>query len=237
MKTFTPVLLTALLQASSAYHVHVSYDPQLVTVGDANIFHMTWQAIYAAAGNENSVVLTTTEGARSDPCKEGGSSVDTLVTVKIDSLWGVARNVSPYVMRDAIMKGFQSFIEDFGRRQQYSMFDHCVSPNPRTGMTPWWPKKSACSGKACTGCRGLTVQCENTHLGYKYPATVKVYVADNNMHPTGDFLKVDFASNRPGKGGGGCGLAGTITKALAEKIPGVGSLFSTGIDIACEHLI
>ncbi|KAG8631180.1 hypothetical protein KVT40_000320 [Elsinoe batatas] len=236
MKSYTPLLLTALLQATSAYHIHVVYDPELVTVGDANIFHMTWEEIYAAASNENAVVLKTSAPGRADQCKEGGSSADTQVTASIDSLWGMAKNVPIHEMREAIMQGFQDFIEDFGRRQRYSMYDHCVAPNPRTGMTDWWPKKSACAGRSCTGCSGYNVQCENTHFGYKYPASVKVFVADNNRHPTGDFLKVDFSSNKPEKDGG-CGLAGDISSALAGKIPGVGSLFSTGIDIACEHLI
>ncbi|KAF2228007.1 hypothetical protein BDZ85DRAFT_10874 [Elsinoe ampelina] len=211
MKSFA-ILLAGLLQSATAFKVHIVSDPNLVTVGDANIFKMTWEKVYALPGNEQAVSYTLPEHARVGNCREIKSTVDSTVTVEVDSLWGISKDIPIHETREAIMQSFQRYIEGFAEKENYKMFDHCLAcPTPQDGHF-----------------------CRAWHWGTKLPASVKVLIADHAGHPTGDYLHVRFSSTRHDKPGGGCGVAGAVASGLAGLLPGAAALFSVGIDIACE---
>ncbi|KAG8628810.1 hypothetical protein KVT40_002675 [Elsinoe batatas] len=118
MKYFTPILFASLLQSATAFKVHIVSDPDMVTVGDANIFKMTWERIYAMPGNQQAVSYTLSNDARAGNCREIKSTSDSTVTVEVDSLWGVSKR----------------YIEGFAAKENYKMFDHCLAcPTPQDG--------------------------------------------------------------------------------------------------------
>ncbi|KAF4546930.1 Hypothetical protein D9617_95g039950 [Elsinoe fawcettii] len=237
MKTIKPLALAGLLGGTLAYQVHVAYDPAVVTVGDVDISTMVWKEIYQIPGNQNAVMYSKTSPARADVSKVGGSSSDTQVTAEVDGLRGKDPGMGVHESRDAIMAAYQDFMIEINKRENYAMWDHCVHVNGRNPLTPWYPKVSACTEDACVGCPSrIGLACRNTHLGTKVHASVKVLITNKAGAVLPDVLKVKFTCNKP-QSQGGCGIAGSIGSALAGKLPGVGSLFSTGIDIACEHLI
>ncbi|KAF4551876.1 Hypothetical protein D9617_12g037660 [Elsinoe fawcettii] len=214
MKSFAPLLLASLLQSAAAFKIHIISDPNLVTVGDANIFKMTWERIYALPGNQQGVTYTLPNQARTGNCREIKTTNDATVTVEVDSLWGVGKTIPVHESREAMMKSFQAYVERFAAKENYKLFDHCLAcPTPLDGRF-----------------------CRAWHYGTKLPASVKVLIADKAGHPTGDFIRFKFSSTQHDKPGGGCGVAGTIASGLAGLLPGAAQLFSVGIDVVCQAL-
>ena len=222
-----------LQQAFAKYSVHVTYSPNLVTVGDADIFGLTWTEIYAAQGNQNAVVLQPSKSSRADACKEGGRSQDTTVSADIEGQWGRDPGLGAHDSREAIVQAYWDFMKVFMADNQYRLWAECVHVNGRNALTPWWPTASACTGGGCAGCSGTSgLECQYGDTGFRVPAKVKVTMTNAQGQLMSDGLTISFSSTQSG-GNGGCGLAGAIAGQLAGLIPGAGQYINAGISVAC----
>ncbi|KAI9172827.1 hypothetical protein HJFPF1_02341 [Paramyrothecium foliicola] len=96
-------LLDALAPAAHGFNVHVKAGDDLVYVGDLNVFHDTWEAIYSAWGNKEAVTIAPQLIETQNKACHWNAHIDHHVTLTIEGRWDdVAGNHHEY--RDAMIK-------------------------------------------------------------------------------------------------------------------------------------
>ncbi|EDU42198.1 hypothetical protein PtrSN002B_011343 [Pyrenophora tritici-repentis] len=228
-------LAPAVVSAASKIQVEVRYSNEMIDVGNLELFAETWQKIYSTAGNGRSILSDTSYTTNASSCGSWDSKGDRDVRVKVNGQWGKIPDLGPNDSRDALVSTLSKVLDEVSKGTGYNVFSNCYGLTWQEAI-PKWPGPHACGGANPTVrpecmCDLGTAQCETHSWGHKVPSSIKA-----NLYRDGallaDTLTIDFSANAVAKDEG-CGMAGTVTKALATFIPGVGELFAAGIEISC----
>ncbi|RNJ58582.1 hypothetical protein D7B24_004452 [Verticillium nonalfalfae] len=208
--------------------VHVSTTDTMVDVGDLDLFKETWQAIYAAAGNQHAITSHTENVVvQVKPCNIDKSHTRQ-ITITIEGAWDDV-NGRHHEIRDAMVEAAWKTIQDFSAKKEYNVWRNCC----RNTIG------SVCSQRGCDGGCGCAedgneaIRCDDLHHGHHVPAILNVSV-EKHGELSGNRLRIAFSS-QAAEELGGCHVATGIVKDLAGFVfpPVVGALVGVGIDLSC----
>ncbi|WYZ44839.1 hypothetical protein EsH8_VIII_000155 [Colletotrichum jinshuiense] len=239
MKSFGPIVLaiTALSRAASAaIKVEVRFSDQMVNVGNLDLFQTTWQKIYGASGNQQSVVSDNTYPTNDDKCTSHYTDHNGNARVIINGQWGRVPGLGPHDSREALVQSIWESLKRGSDKAAWDVFTNCYGLTWQEGV-PYW-KTPACGAVAATvsqqcQCPIGGAQCQYHSMGHRVPSIIKA-----NLYRDGvllaDSLTIQFSSQAVEEKGG-CGIVGVIASGMASFVPGVGSIFSKGITMLCDN--
>jgi hypothetical protein len=240
-----PRLLAAaglLSVASAKIQAEVRYSDSMVDVGNLDLFAQTWQKIYAASGNAQSVLTDVTSSTYNTGCNSWADDANTNAKVTINGQWGKIPGLGPHDSREALVQSIWAALKAVSDENSYDVFNECYGLTWQEGVPNWAGAggSAACGGAVNTvatdcPCDIGTAACHDHSLGHKVPSLIKANLYDADGALLADNLEITFESAAVG-GSGGCSTVTKVAAALIGLIPGSGSLFSTGINVACLEL-
>ena len=139
------------------------------------------------------------------------------------------------------MQSIWAALKEVSGNNQYDVFNTCYGTTWQEGLPDWaYHGESACGGASNSvtqdcPCEVGSSACKDHSLGHKVPSLIKANLYDGDGALLADSLEITFESAAVG-GGGGCSTLTKVAGALAGLLPGPGSLFSTGVNVACLNL-
>ncbi|KAL0936432.1 uncharacterized protein CTRU02_208647 [Colletotrichum truncatum] len=228
--------LAALGQVVSAtIKVEVRFSDKMVNVGNLDLFATTWQKIYAATGNQYSIVTDNTYPTNDDKCTSHYTDHTLNAQVIVNGQWGKVPGLGPHDSREALVQSIWKSLQLGSDKTAWDVYTNCYGLTWQEGI-PYW-KTPACGAVAATvskqcQCPIASAQCQYYSKGHKVPSIIKA-----NLYRDGvllaDSLTIEFSSAVVEQSGG-CGIVGMIASGLAGFVPGVGSIFSKGITLLCD---
>lgn len=241
MKLTSNLVLAAMAaQASALVQIEVRYSDKMIEVGNLDLFAATWQAIYAEAGNQRSVMMDRSFGADTSTCKfaEDNDS-DLTVQVKVNGAWGRTPGLQDNEMREALVTSMWEVLQRVADPTGYETFSGCRGLTWQESVS--YTSDAACGPQSARNCEepcrkegspGLA-QCMDHSWGHQVPSSLRVTAYIDDVLQADDLI-IEFSSAVNPKDGG-CGIIGEIAGALAEyTIPVAGGLFAKGIEIGCS---
>jgi hypothetical protein len=217
----------------------------MVDVGNVDLFANTWQAIYAAAGNQQSVLSDTTVSGYNNQCNSWADGYNLNVKVTINGQWGTLPGAGPHDSREALVQALWATLQQVSYQDQYNVFSMCYGFTWQESAPDWAYASGAGGACGCAknsvqqncGCSGAAeVSCRDRTFGHKVPSLIKANLYDANGELQADSLEITFASQAAGSSGG-CSKIAKVAAALIGLIPGTdAALFSTGINVSCLEL-
>ena len=243
MKTNVPALLaTAGLLGSAAakISVEVRYSDNMIDVGNVDLFAQTWQKIYAADGNQQSIVTDGTTTVFNHGCNTWADKPNLNVRTTISGQWGKVAGLGPHDSREVLVQGLWAALKEVSNRNGWDVFNTCYGTTWQEGLPDWaYHGVSACGGanpqvaKGCP-CDVGSAACKDHSVGHKVPSIIKANLyQDGTLLP--DSLEIHFGSAEVAAKGG-CGSIPQVAATLVNFVPGGGDIFSAGIKIACLYL-
>jgi hypothetical protein len=240
MKTTQYLSLAALSGIALAkIKVEARFSNEMVDVGNIDLRKVTWEEIYASVGNERSVVHDNTYEAHANPCTHDSAAADRHVRVNINGQWGRVPGLGPHDSREALVQSLWAILDDVSKPTGFNVFTECFGTTWQEGLPQWAYKgESACGGVTNTvseecQCGIGSAACRSHSWGHRVPSVIKVNLYNAEGALLADSLTVNFASEVP-ESTDGCGFAAAVASTVAGFIPGAGSLFDAGIELACE---
>jgi hypothetical protein len=225
--------------ASAKIQAEVRYSDSMIDVGNLDLFAQTWQKIYAADGNSQSVLTDVTTPAYSGGCNSWADDANLNAKVTINGQWGRVAGLGLHDSREALVQSIWAALKEVSGDNHYDVFNTCYGTTWQEGLPSWAYDAggAACGGKspsvaADCPCEVGSAACKDHSLGHKVPSLIKANLYDEDGALLADNLEITFESAAVG-GEGGCSTLTKVAAALAGLIPGSGSLFSTGVNVAC----
>lgn len=231
-----------LLSAVSAkIQAEVRYSDKMIDVGNLDVFAQTWQKIYAADGNSQSVLTDVTSSTYNGGCNSWADDANLIVKVTINGQWGRVSGLGLHDSREALVQSIWAALKEVSGENQWDVFNNCYGTTWQEGLPDWaYHGQSACGGASNSvtqdcPCDSGSSACKDHSLGHKVPSLIKANLYDGNGALLADSLEITFESAEV-VGSGGCNTLTKVAGALAGLLPGPGSLFSTGVNVACLNL-
>ena len=227
--------------ASAKIQAEVRYSDSMIDVGNLDLFAQTWQKIYAADGNSQSVLTDVTTPAYNGGCNSWADDANLNAKVTINGQWGRVAGLGLHDSREALVQSIWAALKEVSGNNQYDVFNTCYGTTWQEGLPDWaYHGESACGGASNSvtqdcPCEVGSSACKDHSLGHKVPSLIKANLYDGDGALLADSLEITFESAAVG-GGGGCSTLTKVAGALAGLLPGPGSLFSTGVNVACLNL-
>jgi hypothetical protein len=233
-------LATMAVQATALVQLEVRYSDKMIPVGNLDLFGATWEAIYAEAGNQRSVMMDRSFSTIDNTCKPAEEpDPDLSVQVKVNGAWGRTPGLEDNQMRDGLVAAMWKALQEVTNPSGYEIFSECRGLTWQEGVA--YTADAACGSLSARKCDQFCskvaspslVQCMKQSWGHSVPSSMRVtaYIEDR-LQP--DDLIIEFSSQAT-PAAGGCGIVGDIAGALAGyTIPVVGGLFAKGISIGCS---
>jgi len=220
--------------------VEARYTNEMVDVGNLDLRKVTWEEIYAAPGNQRSVVTDNSYDTYGNPCTHDSAKPDNHVRVNINGQWGRIAGLGPHDSREALVKSLWTILDDISKPTGWHVFTECFGTTWQEGVPQWaYNGVSACGGRTTTVSRECqcsigSAACRSHSWGHRVPSVIKVNLYNGEGALLADSLTINFASQKAEKADG-CGFVGKVASTVAGLLPGPGSLFAAGIDLACEN--
>ncbi|RYO76814.1 hypothetical protein DL764_010278 [Monosporascus ibericus] len=228
----------AALAQDGLIQVEVRYTGEMVDVGNLEMFHNTWERIYAETGNQRAILTDDTYDTFSGECiSHWTDGPNRNVRVQISGQWGRVSGLGHHEAREALVHSLWEVLSLNADPTGYHVYTNCYNGLGLRDIPSWyWDGPSACGRSHSTVssqcfCEFESSACEFHSWGHMVPSSIRA-----NLYRDGvllaDSLTIDFASNRVDSEDG-CNRVAEITSALAGVLPFPGPLFAAGIDVFC----